>query len=202
MTEMRELEFELRRLRGIAAVGFEQGDSDVVVQILLDSRTVVHRQELRRQVVQRVREHLDQRVVVEVEVVPDPWGCRPPRVQVLAVRPDESTRGVEIHLSHRGQETIGRGSTISPDAAAAATLEALTSLGATLPFRVDTLQGGIEGGPVIVIAESERGKGRHYGVASGRTPEDAACRAALHAFNRYLERDDAFNGFPATTAGR
>lgn len=195
MNEIGDLEFKLRRLPGVAAVGFENGgEDDIVVHVLLEEHQAAQPHDVRRQVAHAVREHFERPAVVEVGVLPEAGQMRPARVQVLAVRADQSRLGIEIHLAHRGRRTVGRAPTVSPRSAAAATIEALTRLGASVPFRVDTIQSGTDGGPVVVMASGERAEWRHYGIAYGRTPEDAACRAALHALNRYLERDGVFSG--------
>lgn len=191
-TRLDDLELELRRLPGVVGVGFSQEDGVVIVHV---QANVPHGlAALRRQIVQRARAFVDRTLVIDLqEVSAGTAAADRGRVKLVGVRVQEFTQEMEVHLAHRGVHTVGRASAGSPEDAVDATLQALTDLGADLPFqKIEAASASVEGAhhqAVIVILEPEDdARGTRYGVAKGDTMEEAAARATLHALNRYLSR--------------
>ncbi|HVF75417.1 MAG TPA: hypothetical protein VM938_10245 [Acidimicrobiales bacterium] len=189
------LELELRRLPGIVGVGYSDEGDTVVVHVLADVPQVGP-SELRRQVSQRARAHLDKPLVIEVEDLAAPRPTRyPARVRLDGVRVDAFSQELDVHLALGSRRVVGRGEAGSPAEAAAATLVALAELGAELPFRIDAATAALRQSPdhaVVVVLEPDERAPKLYGVARAPSMEEAAARATLHALNRYLSRDDAF----------
>lgn len=189
------LELELRRLPGVVGVGFTDEGETLVVHVLGDE-SVLQAGELRRQITQQARSHLDRTLVIELEdVEPPAAGPERGRVRLEAVRVDEFSKGLDVHVAFGARRAVGRAEAGSPRAAVAATLEALDGLGARLPFRIDAATASLRDGPehaVVVVLEPADGQPKLYGVARARSVEEAAARATLHALNRYLARESAF----------
>lgn len=192
-----QLELELRRLPGIVGIGFSEEDGMVIVHVLarLPEGGMLA---LRRQIISRARGFVDRPLVVDVQPVDaEAAAAERGRVKLVAVRVESFTKEMEVHLAHRGVQTIGRSSAGSPTNAVDATLRALTDLGAEVPFRVEAASAPVDDEShqaVIVILEPEDDTpGTRYGVARGETVEEAAARATLHALNRYLSRGPALS---------
>lgn len=182
------LELELRRLPGVAGVGFTDDDDVLVVHV--EAVLTSGLSALRRQVVQHARASVARPVVVDIHEV-TPGAHERGRVKLVAVRVERFTQELEVHLAHRGVHTVARGEAGSPTSAVDATLQALAELGAELPFRVEAAAAPVSDETeqaVIVILEPADDGGTRYGVARGPTIEEAAARATLHALNRYLSR--------------
>jgi len=188
------LEIVLRRLPGVLGVGFTDDDDALVVHIEADLTS--GRAALRRQVVQHARAAVTRPVVVDIHEAQTAAVGDRGRVKLVAVRIERFTQDLEVHLAHRGVQTIGRGTAGSPADAVDATIRALVDLGAELPFRIEAASAPVDGEAeqaVIVILEPERDGGTRYGVARGDSVEEAAARATLHALNRYLSRGPALS---------
>jgi hypothetical protein len=186
-----QLELELRRLPGVSGVGFSDEEDILVVHVHADVRKAGGQSELRHQVVQHARTMIDGAMAVEVRDAGESVSAADRgRVQLVSVRVERFTQEMEVHLSHRGHHTVGRATAGSPESAVGATLQALTQLGADLPFRVEAAAAPLNGEhqAVIVILDADDDQGTRYGVARGATIEEAAARATLHALNRYLSR--------------
>jgi len=70
----------------------------------------------------------------------------------------------------------------------------LNALGAQVPFDVQAVAspvGHTTNQAVVVLLASDGDPAHRYGVAQATTVEEAACRATLHALNRWLD-DGAF----------
>ena len=197
------LELELRRLPGVVGVGYSDEGDTVVLHVLAD---IPHAgpSELRRQVSQRARAHLDRPLVIELEdmtVAGSPPVRYPARVRLEGVRVEKFSQELDVHLALGNRRAVGRGEAGSPAEAAAATLEALATLGAELPFRIDAATASLRHSPdhaVVVVLEPDARSPKLYGVARASTMEEAAARATLHALNRYLSRDAVFGAAAAT----
>ena len=189
------LELELRRLPGVVGVGYSDEGDTVVLHVLADVPDAGP-SELRRQVSQRARAHLDKPLVIELEDLDDqPATRRPVRVRLEGVRVDGFSLELDVHLGLGARRVIGRGRAGSPADAAAATLDALAELGAALPFRIDAATAALRHSPdhaVVVVLEPDARSPKLYGVARAPSMEEAAARATLHALNRYLSRDTVF----------
>jgi hypothetical protein len=177
------LELELRKLPGVAFVGFGTRDDTLVVHLM--SLGVEDVTALRARAAEVCRHHVDQPLVVEVA-----GGTRPGRVRVIGVRAAEGEAGgdLEVELAFAGRQAVGRAEKVGPAAAAEATFEALEALGIKAPFRVEaTALFEYDGGEgVMVVLGSTSQPGERYGVAAAPNAEEAAVRATLHALNRYL----------------
>lgn len=188
------LELALRRLPGVVGIGFSDEEDALVVHVETDVSQGVAA--LRRQIVQHSRALVARPVVIDIhEVVGLKAGDRG-RVKLVGVRIERFTQEMEVHLVHRGVQTVGRGTAGSPADAVSATLRALSGLGAELPFRIEAAAAPVAGEAeqaVIVILEPEDDGGTRYGVARGESLEEAAARATLHALNRYLSRGPALS---------
>ena len=173
------LETELRRLRDVLFVGFRPLEETVVVQTLAVPGTDL--EELRRDVLQLCEAHLGVPFVIDLGDAE-----RPSRVRLLHVEVDPQD-DVIVHLGYGGLCQSGRSNGGDPPAAAQATFEALSNLGAPVPFHVEaaaTFEHPVGEGVMVVLGSD--GQGPRFGVASGASPVQAAARATLHALNRYL----------------
>lgn len=195
------LELELRRLPGVAGVGYSDEGDTVVLHVLAEIPQAGP-SELRRQVSQRARAHLDRPLVIELEDVAARSPMRyPARVRLEGVRVDNFSQELDVHLALGNRRAVGRGEAGSPADAAGATLVALATLGAELPFRIDAATASLRHSPdhaVVVVLEPDARSPKLYGVARAPSMEEAAARATLHALNRYLSRDAVFG--PAAAA--
>ena len=195
------LELELRRLPGVLGVGYSDEGDTVVVHVLAEVPSAGPT-ELRRQVSQRARVHLDKPLVIELEDLAGKGPVRrPTRVRLEGVRVDGFSQELDVHLGLGARRVVGRGHAGSPADAAAATLDALAELGATLPFRIDAATAALRHSPdhaVVVVLEPDSRSSKLYGVARAPSMEEAAARATLHALNRYLSRDTVFSGGPVS----
>ncbi|MDQ1437246.1 MAG: hypothetical protein QOK43_875 [Acidimicrobiaceae bacterium] len=193
-TPLDRLELALRRLPGVAGVGFTEEDDALVVHVEAEVTSGIAA--LRRQVVQHARASVARAVVVDIHEVQSMASADRGRVQLVSVRVERFSQEMEVHLAHQGVQTVGRASAGSPSDAVDATLRALSDLGAVLPFRVEAAAapvGSETEHAVIVILEPEDAGGTRYGVARGSSVEEAAARATLHALNRYLSRGPALS---------
>jgi len=195
-------ELELRRLAGVVGVGFYTRDHALEVHLLVVAPGEAI--ELRREATQIAQALVDQPVVINIHDAAAAWpqtvdrAERPPRVQLLAVRRPDGEDGedeVEVHLAHRGARTVGRGRGGHPSGAVSATMEALAGLGAHLPFHLRSAGPvGIGENQAVIVVLDPLPEGRsRMGVASSGTVEESACRATLHALNRFLCTDTAFS---------
>ena len=185
-----ELELELRRLSGVSYVGFQEEEGALVVQLLAVGANDVG--ELRERAARLSRAHVAGPVIVEVDTghsADEQAAVAEERVEILAVLPSIDALEVEVHLAYAGLRTVGRGQAgVGPVEAAAATLEALRSLRLAVPYKVLTassLSGGI-GDAVVVVLGHEGTVERRFGIAAGKTDDEAAARATLQALNRSL----------------
>ena len=179
MSSLDRLELALRRLCDVEYVGFGEHASTLVVQVLAAASADV--ETLRRDCRHLCEANLDRAFVLEL-----PQAGRPSRIRLLDVqtpRPDE----VVVHLGFNGVYTSGRSRGSDPAAAAEATFEALTELGADVPFRVEAaalFEHAVGDGVMIVLGAGDEPP--RYGVAGGSDAVHAGARATLHALNRYL----------------
>lgn len=189
-----ELELELRRLPNVVFVGIDEADGLTAVQVV--APTSSDAQALRTQAEQLCRYHVDG--VFRVDVA---GGTRPARVRLLDVQiRKEGDEEVEVHLGYRGERTVGRGPAGDPSGAAAATFDALQRLGAQVPFALEAaalFEHELGDGVMVVLTSPVIGT--RYGVAAGRSMEQAAARATLHALNRFLA-DQAWVTAPTPAA--
>ena len=188
------LELELRSVPGVHGVGCTEESGALVIHLLTWNREAVP--DIRRQVAQRVRAHLDGPALLEFggpgwHSSDSPGGSGPGRVRLLEVRKITFTQEVEVHLARGQDRAIGRADAASPIAAVTATLDALRGLGIDLAFRADaaTMAVGRDFEPAVVVTlHPEDGDSPRYGVGRAETLERAACHATLQALNRSLSQ--------------
>jgi len=178
-----ELELELRRLPGTVSVGFRERGAVVEVQLVLAGDVDLSDVRSRAEASCRRLLHRDAELSIHAP-------ARPARVRLLdvAVRPGETGgEEVEVHLAFGGTRTIGRARAGGAVDAARATVAALERLGAQVPFAVE--EAAVlddRRGDAVVLVFASPDSGARYGAAGGRSVEQAAARATLHALNRHL----------------
>lgn len=193
------LELELRQLPGVVGVGVEQTPQALVVQLLV-TRGMAGT-DLRRRACELGRSHVADRMIIEIAAAGETASAQPPqprpeRARLLAVRLcDDEDHEVEVHLALGESRSVGRGHAGRVAGAVTATVDALEILGARVSFELRSFAAVRleEGQEVVVVQMTSTGdEGERLGVARSTTLEEAAARAAMHALNRYLEGDDAF----------
>ena len=185
MTPLDRLELELRRLPGVAYVGFLDRRDTLVVQLLVVGGS--EPASVRPAAERLCQSHLDRPFHLDLA-----GSSRPTRVRILDVRQTKSADStdcddLEVHLGYEGVRTIGRARSGDPQGAAAATFEALKRLGARVPFHVEAaalFEHTVGEGVMLVLSSPSAGD--RYGVAAADSVELAAVRATLHPLNRYL----------------
>src|ERR1700694_5001569 len=192
------LELELRLLSGVVGVGAERSADALTIHLYVDPRanSIQETSELRRRASEIGRSHIEGPVFIEIEGANATAGrgafsSDSPRVNLLAIREDEIEDEVEVHLSHGGARTVGRGNSRQPGGAVTATIEALEQLGAQLPSRlkaIATVTMGSGQVTVVMLGASDDGPDR-LGVARAATAAESASRATPQAPNRYLAID-------------
>ena len=192
-----ELELQLRRIPGVRAVGFSREHAGLVIHVS-SSEVLTDRTELRHFVAQQARGLVDGPLAIEIDhPATEPRlsaAPRPARVRLVHVEVEGHTLDVVVRLTHLGRHGVGRGQSGSPADAARATVRALNALGAQVPFDVQAVAspvGHTTNQAVVVLLASDGDPAHRYGVAQATTVEEAACRATLHALNRWLD-DGAF----------
>lgn len=215
-----QLELELRRLPGVTGVGLISDNEGLVVYVSAEGQAA-DRSALRRTIAQQIRGLVDGPIAIEIDHVmapvkstarttdaadleqepsapqgPEPAeAARPPRVRLADVEIEGYTSDVVVRLTHAGRQAVGRGEAGSPADAARATMRALNALGASVPFTVHAMSspvGESDDQAVVVMLASNDEAGHRYGIARASTIEEAACRATLHALNRWLSAQDVF----------
>jgi hypothetical protein len=180
------LELELRQLDGITFVAITERDGSVVIELFADGS--VAQAPLRQEALRLAASHFDRPVVVEfTESTIAPSG--PGRVKALVVLPWPERAEVEVHLAWGRQRVSVSAPTGDLAAIGRATIQALEMLGFEVPFEVAatrTLGLEVGGGSLVVLKATASGELRR-GIAGGRSTEESAVRATLHALNRFLE---------------
>lgn len=194
------IELELRRIVGVVSARVERSSDDGALSVSL--AVVGNASGASDAANSALRAYYDGPVdidVIELSAAPRPDA--PPateRVRVIDVRTSENGGQVEVRLAHGSRQAVGRTADRRLIGVARATMSALRSLGADLPFEIEAvtnLGAGADGaattGPVVVLVRSldstESGNQR-LGVVRGRDGQQATVRALLHALNRHLER--------------
>lgn len=187
------LELELRRIAGVAAARVTlaaDGGIDVTAAVLGPTPG------LRDAIMTVARSHSAGPVRLEMTELsprldeePRRNVGRPARVQLVAVQSSPDGDEVEVHLTHAGRRSVGRSSQRPMIGAARATLAALRSLGADLPYEIEAISrlGAENSAPVLVVLRSERDGQDRMGVVRAGDDQLATARAVLHALNRHLE---------------
>jgi hypothetical protein len=187
-----QLELQLRRLRGVVAVGFVETEDLVVVELQAGPDAY---DDLARDATVLAAEHV--RVPVAVEVVR--WGDGAPhvaeaRLQLVELTTDPGAGEIEVLLARGEIEARGRASTAGGlPAAVEATLAAVRAFVPELPYLAGWAR-TIETTPdrrflVVASVTDPLDRTHRRGTAEGATPVEGAVRATLSALNRSISRD-------------
>lgn len=176
------LELELRRLPGVVFVGFTPRADALVLHIsTAPSSPSSIGPTAERLARARLRRH------VVVEVVGEP---RPSRVRLIhvGVEEEEPTVRYSVVLEYMGSQAVATSVGAGPHEVAAATVSALTSLGAELPYSIDNAAyfEHAAGEGVAVVLRSRDPSVFRLGIAAGDSVSEVAARATLQALNRDL----------------
>lgn len=183
------LELELRQLPGVAFVSFsgEEGANFIELVVAPGTDHAKVRDEAARCVVNHLEGSAEVRVYdppPEQVVVPASAG----RARLVLVLPSDGGAAIEVQLSRGMQRQTARAVAGDTAAVGRAVLEALRGLGSHVPYEVvgfHALPSDWGAGVLAVLRDTLSGELRR-GVATGRTPADAAARAVLDAVNRSL----------------
>lgn len=194
-TSLDALELEIRRLTGVAGVGFSERDGLTAVHILVSDKDAVD--EVRRRAAVLGKAHIDGGVSIEIDDGDGPVAqAAETRVRLITVRRDPETGETEVHLEFGRHRSVGRGPVDLLKGSAEAVLEALGKLGIVVPYRVGEVVAIGQNGVQTVLVEvmpTRQGMDVRHGAADGATIEEAACRATLHALNRWLSGPNGFH---------
>lgn len=198
-----DLEFSLRRLPGVRAVGFTTTPDLLLVRIHVGAGAVAD--DLPTTAARLATRSSDRPVAIEVvrpggpqaaapdsaPAAPAPLGAAT-RPRLLAVLAFPETDEIEVHLAHAGRRVVGRARAGGGLAAAAeATAAALHELDGRARARVRwaRLLDDERDDRVAVAVAVDQGDGDTcFGLAAGTSPIDAAARSALDACNRRFTR--------------
>lgn len=186
--DLSAFELELRRVSGVVGVGFSDRAGVTVVHLLAPEAE--RADDIRRRASQLGKTYVDGVVSIEVDDGngPIPLGAES-RVQLLSVGRDRETSETEVHIALGQVRTVGRGPGDILKGAAEAVVEGLVKLGAKVPYRVGEVVAIGQGGVQTVLVEMQPrqpGMDVLHGAADGKSNEEAAARATLHALNRWL----------------
>ena len=187
-----ELEVELRRLPGVAAVSLVEADGLLFVEIQAGPEAY---DGLARDVTVATREHTDQSVAVEVVR----WGDGGPheherRLRLVEITTDPAAGELTVRLARGEEESVGRASTAAGlPAAVEATVYAIRAFLPDLTYLPGWAR-TVETTPdrrflVVASVTDPLARTNRRGAAEGATPIEGAARATLAALNRTISRD-------------
>jgi len=197
-----DLEFSLRRLPGVRAVGFTAAPDLLLVRLHVGSDTTVPdlptsaarlagRSSDRPVAIEVVRSGTGPRSAPPATEAPSPADVAP-RPRLLAVLAFPETDEIEVHLAHAGRRVVGRARAGGGLAAAAeATTAALHELDGRARARVRwarVIDDGDSERVAVAVAVDQGDGDTCLGLAAGTSPIDAAARSALDACNRRFTR--------------
>ncbi len=193
-TDVDALELELRRLPEVVAVSIRPAPGQVGIHLLA---VVGDAADLRKAALHIAEGHTEGGVIIDVSAVGagEAAGERThrQRVQLLTVRQPPRGEEIEVHLAFGGSRTVGRGAPGSLAGTVNATVDALLGLGARVPFGLKAAtRVGIGDDLAVLVVFSDRASADRMGIALAPTVEESACRATLHALNRFLDQADVF----------
>lgn len=213
MTNLDDLELELRRLPGVRAAGFTEREDLLMVQVqVTGDRPPAN---LPLQATRIAYRHSDKPIALEVvrwrageapaapradngapavTAVPserEPAGADERRVRLLAVLTFPDTDELEVHLTFDGRRIIGRAAASNGVLGVVeATIDGLRAFAPGLTFTpVWAREFDQDRDPDVHLVGCEvrtESGARRNGLASGASPIEAAARATLHALNRTL----------------
>lgn len=197
-----DLEFALRRLPGVRAVGFTATTDLLLVRLHVTAGNTAP--DLPTAAARLAGRSADRPVAIEVVragagPLPTPVANEAPaagditaRPRLLAVLAFPETDEIEVHLAHAGRRVVGRARAGGGLAAAAeATTAALHELDGRARARVRWARviDDERDDRVAVAVAVDQGDGETcLGLAAGSSPIDAAARSALDACNRRFTR--------------
>jgi len=189
VASLEDLELELRLLPGVINVGFGSVDDDRSVEVIL---VAVHPEPDLSATAERLARAYRTAATVEIVTIGDALIAAPgaasvddDRVRLVTARYDPDGPECEVTLALNDLSGVGRASDGPLLGAAAATLQALSSLGLTLPAHLVSVstQSGVTNSPVRVILGE--GDDAWVGIAQAGSEPESASRATLDAFNRF-----------------
>jgi hypothetical protein len=192
VASLEDLELELRLLPGVINVGFESVDDDRSVEVIL---VAVHPEPDLSATAERLARAYRTAATVEivtvgdavetVDAAPELGSLDDDRVRLVTARVDPDGPECEVTVALLDRIGVGRATDGPLLGAAAATLQALSSLGLTLPAHLVSVstQSGVANSPVRVILGD--GDDAWVGVAQADSEPESASRATLDAFNRF-----------------
>jgi hypothetical protein len=189
VASLEDLELELRLLPGVINVGFGSVDDDRSVEVIL---VAVHPEPDLSATAERLARAYRTAATVEIVTVGDAVDAAPElgspdddRVRLVTARYDPDGPECEVTVALLDRIGVGRATDGPLLGAAAATLQALSSLGLTLPAHLVSVstQSGVANSPVRVILGD--GDDAWVGVAQADSEPESASRATLDAFNRF-----------------
>jgi hypothetical protein len=214
MTNLDDLELELRRLPGVRAAGFTEREDLLMVQVqVTGDRPPAN---LPLQATRIAYRHSDKPIALEVvrwrageapamprvdngapavTAVPserdEQEGTDERRVRLLAVLTFPDTDELEVHLTFAGRRIIGRAAASNGVLGVVeATIDGLRAFAPGLTFTpVWAREFDQDREPDVHLVGCEvrtESGARRNGLASGASPIEAAARATLHALNRTL----------------
>jgi hypothetical protein len=193
------LELELRQLPGVSFVSFSDQGGATFIDLVVGPGT--EHAKVREEAARCVVNHLEgpAKISVYTYATPEPAPAQEiaqaseasqadQRVKLVMVLPSDGGAAIEVQLSRGSERSSAKAVAGDTAALGRAVLEALRSLGAQVPFDVigfHALPADWGSGLLAVLRDTTNGELRR-GVASGRSPADAAARAVLAALNRSL----------------
>ncbi len=182
-----ELELELRRLRGVLAVGFVETSGVLIVEVQAGADAY---EGLPRDATALAVEHAGGPVAVEVVRWGD-GGGREPRLRFVELGGGPAEGRLTVRLERDGEEAVGRA---PADRGLLAAVEATVYAARVFVPELPYLPGWarvLETTPdrrfVVVASVTDPHAQQHRrGAADGSTPVEAAARATLAALNRTL----------------
>jgi hypothetical protein len=189
VASLEDLELELRLLPGVINVGFGSVDDDRSVEVIL---VAVHPEPDLSATAERLARAYRTAATVEIVTVDDAVDAAAElgsldddRVRLVTARYDPDGPECEVTVALLDRIGVGRATDGPLLGAAAATLQALSSLGLTLPAHLVSVstRGGVANSPVRVILGD--GDDAWVGVAQADSEPESASRATLDAFNRF-----------------
>jgi hypothetical protein len=186
------LELELRRLPGVLAVGFVEGEDGLLIEAQAGPDASV---DLPRDVSRLAGEHVGGPVTVEVVR----WGDGDPResearLRFVGVTTDQPAGELTVRLARGENAAVGRASITSGLLAAVeATVYAVRTFLPQLAFLPGWAR-TIETTPdrrflVVASVTDPLARVHRRGAAEGATPIEGAARATLAALNRTISRE-------------
>jgi len=187
-----ELELELRRLRGVLAVGFVEAEGMLIVEVQVGPDTY---DDVARDATTLAVQHAGGSATVEIVR----WGDGDPhepesRLRLLEVTTDPPRGELAVRLACAEEEAVGHASSAHGlagvvEATVYAVRVFLPGL-AFLPGWARTIETTSDRRFLVVASVTDPVAGIHRrGVADGSSPIDAAARATLDALNRTISRD-------------